>query len=96
MSMDLHFSFKFHITVKSDTYYVIHQVLGYTFLHDPIMTEDQRKLYEKDESIRKIFLVKDDFEVRELVFNTLLDTRFDEEIRGKHLPQIKSDANFYM
>ena len=50
------------------------------------MTEDQRNLYEKDESIRRIFLVKDDFEVRELVFNTLLDTRFDEEIRGKHLP----------
>ena len=48
------------------------------------MTEEQRNLYKKDEFVRKIFLVKDDREVRELVLNTLLHSQFDEEIKGKY------------
>ena len=48
------------------------------------MTESQRELYQRDESIRKLFLIKQDEEVREMILTTLIDPQFCKDIKGKN------------
>ena len=49
------------------------------------MTESQRELYKRDESVRKLFLVKRDEEVREKILNILIDPQFTKDIKGKYI-----------
>ena len=59
------------------------------------MTANQRELFIRDESIRKVFLVKQDSEVQELILNTLVDPRFNKEKTGKNQMKIgTSSVNF--
>ena len=57
------------------------------------MTKSQRELYQRDESIRRLFLVKKDEEVREKILNILIDPPFTNDIKGKYeiqkIPSIK-------
>ena len=48
------------------------------------MTESQQELYKRDESIRKLFLVQRDEEVREKILNILIDPQFSKDIKGKY------------
>ena len=48
------------------------------------MTDSQRELYKRDDSIRKLFLVKHDEEVREKILNILIDPQFNKDVEGKY------------
>ena len=57
------------------------QVLGYTYIDDPSLTVKQRRRF-KDAETREIFLVKNDQEVRQSIFDAI-DNSIGINIQGK-------------
>ena len=57
------------------------QVLGYTYIDDPSLTVKQRRRF-KDAETREIFLVKNDYEVRQSIFDAI-DNSIGRNIQGR-------------
>ena len=57
------------------------KVLGYTYLDDPSLTVKQKRRF-KDSETREIFLIKNDQEVRESIFDTITNA-IGTPIQGK-------------
>ena len=59
------------------------QVIGYRFLEDSTLDENQRLRYERDEQLRQDFHVLDQDQVAQEVWGTLRNIKQDVQVSGR-------------